>query len=185
VSRAEHARRVAVVAGLAAWLTATAACQHPSRVFHGLRRHDPLGLVLPTWRFFAPEPGRHDYLLAWRAIGTDGGEGSWRPAAPVLARRPLHTVWFPARRREKALLDACAGLLSGRGMRGFDIETSPSYRLLRACAARALAEERLDVTAFRFGVQRSAGRDPVEKPVWVFVSPICNMTSTNQRHRKT
>lgn len=180
---AERARRVAVVGGLAAWLTATAASQHPSRVFHGLRRHDPLGLVLPIWRFFAPQPGRHDYLLAWRAVGTDGREGPWRPAAPVLARRPLHAVWFPARRREKALLEACAGLLSGRGMRAFDIDTSPSYRLLRACAARAFAEERPpDVTAFRFGVQRSAGRDPVEKPVWVFVSPICSVSTWQGLH---
>lgn len=170
---AERARRVAVVGGLSAWLTATLATQHPSRVFHGPRRRDPLGLLLPTWRFFAPQPGRHDYLLAWCAVEREE-QGPWHHTAPVLDRRPLQAVWFPARRREKALLEACARLLSGRGMRGSDVRTSPSYRLLRGCAAQA-AQQHPDVEAFRFGVQRSTGREPAEEPVWVFVSPICDL----------
>lgn len=175
--RGDRVRRLVVTGGLAAWLAATVAGQHPSRVFHGLRRHDPLGLALPTWRFFAPEPGRHDFAVAYRVVGSDGSEGPWQDATTILDRAPVQAVWFPERRREKALLDACAALQAGRGMRGSDIGTAPAYRILQGCAVRAARAAHPSATSIRFGVLRTAGRDAGEAPVWLLVSGVLHLTT--------
>lgn len=46
----------AVEAVFAGWFVLTLLTQHPQRSFDRLRSLDPVGLTIPNWRFFAPEP---------------------------------------------------------------------------------------------------------------------------------
>ena len=101
------------VAAMAAWLVVTVVSQHPDRGFDKLRKADPTGLLIPNWRFFAPEPAVDDTHLLYRFHSPETGEYSqWYSANQAQQRKLVHAFWFPGRREEKAVFDVTAGLLS-------------------------------------------------------------------------
>ncbi|MGG7572959.1 hypothetical protein [Streptomyces sirii] len=57
--RSEIARR-AVAASPAGWFTAPVLSRHPNATLNRLRLYDPFSMLIPNWRFFAPNPARHD-----------------------------------------------------------------------------------------------------------------------------
>lgn len=61
--------------------------------------------LIPEWRFFAPNPGRHDFHLLYRDKFADGSLTEWTEIAPILHRRLLNMLYNPNRRRNKALFD--------------------------------------------------------------------------------
>ena len=86
-------------------LLLTVACQslrfRPAR---WVKRHDVFCLI-PTWTFFAPNPGTRDTRLFWREVRTDGEMSPWRePSPPALT--PWRGLWNPALRTQKAINDA-------------------------------------------------------------------------------
>ncbi|OZM71979.1 hypothetical protein CFN78_17745 [Amycolatopsis antarctica] len=177
--RAEKRRRglteLAVLAGLAGWFGATAASQHPQRIFDRMREFDPTGLIVANWRFFAPEPARHDFHLLHRVQSADGFQGPWEETTTIAPRAAVQTVWFPGRRREKALFDLCNELLVHLGTPGLDITRSPSFALLRDFVDVTVRERHRAGPAprgFQFLIARHTGHEQDLDPDYLLVSPF-------------
>ena len=88
-----------------AWLLLTIANQFPL-----LARRIPFrgatSLLLPNWKFFAPEPGSSDVRHAYRE-STGKEWSSWTEIAPP-ERSAVRSVWNPSKFDAKALCDlAC------------------------------------------------------------------------------
>ncbi|MEU6705607.1 hypothetical protein [Streptomyces wuyuanensis] len=160
-----------VEAGFAGWLTATLYSQHPNRVFDGVRRFDPSGLLLPDWRFFAPRPAAHDFHVLYRTLTADGAQSAWRPAFRIAKRRWRHTLWNPTMRVYKTLFDICSGIAAVPPDRA-ELPRTPEYRLLRDFVGRHLEQDAnsSDVAGFQFVVVQYSGYAPGE-PQYLFVSP--------------
>ncbi|MGK5530476.1 hypothetical protein [Streptomyces sp. URMC 129] len=166
-----------VEAGFAAWLVMTLLSQHPHQVFDKFRFYDRVGLLIPNWRFFAPQPARHDFHLLYRTISAAGEESPWQAASEVVRRNWTHMVWFPGRRQEKAIFDVCSELTGLVGAKSAKVAEAPGYRLLRNFVRRHLRETAArenapDVSGFQFLVVRYSGHDHSEEPQFSFVSPF-------------
>jgi hypothetical protein len=98
----------AVAVILVAWLVATVPHQFRFLWWDKVARLDVLNL-LPTWTFFAPNPGRHDLHLVYRDW-EDGRPLPWRQ----LEARPVdwrwRWIWNPDRFPRKAVSDLAASL---------------------------------------------------------------------------
>jgi hypothetical protein len=66
--------------------------------------------LIPSWSFFAPNPGRSDYHLLYRLRTATGGLGAWQPVELRGKAGLLSTVWNPHKRKNKALTDAVCDL---------------------------------------------------------------------------
>jgi hypothetical protein len=104
---------VAAALGFGGMLAITAAIQ-PGR--WGLRERvlarDPFCYV-PTWTFFAPDPGVADARLLWRERLVDGTVGPWQEALPP-PRGAWRAVWNPRKRARKAVL-GCSSRMAAAG----------------------------------------------------------------------
>jgi hypothetical protein len=87
----------------ACWLVLCLVVYVPS-VSTTIRRLDQMALI-PEWRFFAPNPGRHDFHLLYRDKFADGTLTAWTEVAPITRRRATSLLLNPDRRRNKALFD--------------------------------------------------------------------------------
>lgn len=173
---------VVAAGALAAWFWATVASSHPSDMFSRVRRLDRLGLVLPNWRFFAPHPARVDYALIYRVEDGDGTPSPWRYVMEPILRSWEHTVWFPSRRRSKALFDVVAELLTVAqrlapkgGMTGELLDAYPSFVALRDYTESVVRSRHQGgelPAGFQFAVIEHSGYDEQEQsePVYLMVS---------------
>ncbi|MFE0462818.1 hypothetical protein ACFW1A_26545 [Kitasatospora sp. NPDC058965] len=169
-----------VLGTLAAWFTATVSCQHPQQSFDRLRDYDRLGALLPNWRFFAPEPAQHDFHLLHRVLSAADEPSPWLQTTEVTPRAWVQAVWFPGRRREKAMFDLCVEVLTLMG-RGQDVTRYPAYRLLRDRVARRVWTDHAagaPPQGFQFLIARAAGYDQEAEPDYVFVSPFVPLEPT-------
>ncbi|WP_435125388.1 hypothetical protein [Actinacidiphila sp. bgisy144] len=165
------------LAALATWFAATVLSQHPRPEFNRLAALDGTGALIPNWRFFAPEPARHDFHVLFRTEEADGRATPWQEGSAITPRRPLHTVWFPNRRREKALYDLCHELVAVMRQFDGDLTQAPAYRMLRNSVARTVAERPgPPPRGFQFVVARHTGHDPAHDPDYLFVSPYIPFT---------
>ncbi|MFF5624609.1 hypothetical protein ACFY5A_04530 [Microbacterium sp. NPDC012755] len=154
-----------------AWWIVTLLSQHAQRTFDRLRPLDRIGLVIPNWRFFAPEPAVHDFHLLYRTRDSASAVSEWADAFSVEERRWRHAVWFPARRREKAVFDVCIDLM-GLGARPLDQRSSaPSHRLVANAVRRMLKDDGVvDVQDFQFMLVLFTGYEESGSPDYRFVS---------------
>ncbi|WP_180931106.1 hypothetical protein [Streptomyces sp. AJS327] len=168
---------VARVAG-AGVLIGTLAAQHPHPAFNRIQRLDRLGSILPNWRFFAPHPAQHDFVLFYRTLDAAGETSDWRPLEVIAGRRARQAAWFPERRTEKAVFDIC-NELQAHLKKGFQTVTRlPSYRLLSAYLRRTIRESgAAEVKGFQFTLARTTGYDETTEPEIVFVSPYTPMAA--------
>ncbi|MEH0628575.1 hypothetical protein [Streptomyces stelliscabiei] len=114
----------------AAMLAVTVAGQHPFEQFSRFRAKDVLSLV-PNWRFFAPNPCMHDSHFLYRTVDADGNASPWQDAFATETRKPQHIVWFPTRRADKGMVDACADILPTLEFGGFEgAARTPGYRMI-------------------------------------------------------
>ena len=160
-------------AGLGAWLVATAAGQHPNRAFDRVRDCDPTGLLLPDWRFFAPEPAMHDFRVLHRLVAADGRLTLWRETTRIAPRAWQHALWFPDRRRDKAMFDVCRELTALATARAVDVRSTAPFQLLRDFVAREGRQTAGDTPAqgFQFLVVRHTGHDERHEPDYLLASP--------------
>ncbi|GAA2709334.1 hypothetical protein ACFY2R_01790 [Micromonospora olivasterospora] len=158
--------------GLGAWFVASVLSQHPQRVFDKLRRHDPTGTMLPDWRFFAPEPAQHDFVLLVRCLGHDGAESPWESVVEISPRAWTHGFWHPARRMDKAVHDLCDQLTRHLGLLGDDGTSTPAYALMRGVVERHVRAKAggPPPKGFQFVIARAAGYDDREEPEYVYLS---------------
>ncbi|MFI9105453.1 hypothetical protein ACIGXA_33585 [Streptomyces fildesensis] len=166
---------VLLLGGLAMWFVGTAASQHPNGVFDRVRNHDKVGLLLPNWRFFAPEPAQHDFHVLHRVLTADGSQTRWEQTTSIAPRRWTQMVWFPDRRREKGLFDVCAELISLMNIPGLDTTGFPVFRVLRDFVALAVHEEYAGQElpqGLQFVIARHTGHDQDHEPDYIFLSPF-------------
>lgn len=167
------ARAVVLAGVLVTWFWAMAAGNLPSPALDRVRDLDRWGGLVPSWRLFAPVPVAHDRHLYYRLVGRGGGTGDWCEVAPPADRSWSHAVWFPDRRRDKALSDLTRELLSLTETPGAPVAGSPPYRVLRGmaeAAVRAAAPGRAG-PRYQFAVASRAGH--ADRPArWWFVSPV-------------
>lgn len=168
------ARAVELLFG--SWLVVTVLSQHPHRTFDRLRTYDKIGLLIPNWRFFAPEPAQHDYHLLYRTLSTTGQESPWKSASQINARTWGQVVWFPGRRQEKAVFDICNEIVGLVGKKDVKIVDTAGYGLLRDFVIRQIREnddERNQaLEGFQFLVVQYSGHDDSEDPKYAFISPL-------------
>ncbi|MDX3635662.1 hypothetical protein OG920_03530 [Streptomyces europaeiscabiei] len=159
----------------AAMLVVTVAGQHPFEQFSRFRAKDVLSLV-PNWRFFAPNPCMHDSHFLYRTVDADGSASPWHDAFATETRKPQHIVWFPTRRADKGMVDACADILPTLEFGGFEgAARTPGYRMITE-NLRVLIRSRgpvpEDVRGFQFALAKATGYDTRHRPSLLFVSPF-------------
>jgi hypothetical protein len=172
---AGRAAPVALSVGLGSWLLATAASQHPHRAFDGLRRFDPVGLGLPNWRFFAPEPAQHDYHVLHRVLAADGTQGEWVETSTISPRRWSHVLFFPDRRREKGLFDVASELSGLMVDPRIDLTRTVPFELLRNAVELRVRADHAGGPAprgFQFLLARHTGHDEEPEPEYLLASPF-------------
>jgi hypothetical protein len=176
-SRIGVARRRAwwslVCAGLGGWFVASVLSQHPQRMFDRLRYHDPTGTLLPDWRFFAPEPAQYDFVLLRRELDASGVETPWQVVLDGIPRAWRHSLWFPRRRLDKGVHDACDQIARHLNLLGDDGTSAPAYALMRGLVEQSVAGEyqgRPPPRGFQFLIGRFAGHDRSEKPQYIYLS---------------
>ncbi|MDX2685333.1 hypothetical protein [Streptomyces scabiei] len=159
----------------AAMLVVTVGGQHPFEQFSRFRAKDVLSLV-PNWRFFAPNPCMHDSHFLYRTVDADGNAAAWQDAFATETRKPRHIVWFPTRRADKGIVDACADILPTLEFGGFEgAARTPGYRMVTE-HLRVLIRSRgpvpADVRGFQFALAKDTGYDTRHRPSLLFVSPF-------------
>jgi hypothetical protein len=110
---------VVAAVGFGALLVVTAAIQPTRWRWRMLvKDRDPCSYV-PTWTFFAPDPGVTDARLLWRERLDDGTVGPWHEAvAPTTGIQ--RALWNPTKRARKVAAD-CRRMIE-RGREGSDGE---------------------------------------------------------------
>ncbi|MGP3947278.1 hypothetical protein [Streptomyces sp. 7N604] len=155
--------------------------QHPLRTFDRLRRYDHVGLLIPNWRFFAPEPARHDFHLLFRTLSVTDEESPWKAASRIHERKWRQVVWFPGRRQEKGVFDTCNEIVGVVGKKDVKIVDTAVYRLLRDFVIRRIREEEDErhaaIKGFQFLVVQYSGHDDSEDPQYAFISPFVPLNS--------
>lgn len=108
--------------GFGGMLVITAAIQpHGRKLRRWVKERDPC-YYLPTWTFFAPDPGVMDTRLVWRERLVDGTIGPWHEAvAPCGGVR--RALWNPTKRARKVIFDL-GRMLESRAQRSEDSELS-------------------------------------------------------------
>ena len=123
-----HFAEIAALGLFGVWTLLSLLVYIPS-LQRGIRNRDLLALI-PEWRFFAPMPARHDYVLLYRDLDTDRVWGSWHELVAASPRRWWNCVWNPKKRGNKGLFDLATEL--SRRVEGKDpaIELSSPYLAL-------------------------------------------------------
>lgn len=96
------------VVAVACWLLLTAFAQFRS-VLSRLSRFDVFRLI-PTWTFFAPNPGVVDYHLVVRDKSSNGVLSAWREVQIGQERNFVNFIWNPQKRPKKVMIDAVQSL---------------------------------------------------------------------------
>ncbi|MEM8621763.1 MAG: hypothetical protein AAGF73_18815 [Actinomycetota bacterium] len=156
---------------LAAWLVATAASQHANRNFDRVRSNPWTMTLLPDWRFFAPRPAIHDYRVMYRWVDDAGEPSAWQDAAEIAPRRLAQALWFPERRTQKGLFDACTELTKAVGLDPDRLHRSVAYRLVRDYVERRISQRVPEPPrGFQFVVVADPGYDTNDTPDYLFAS---------------
>ena len=167
--------RWSLAASLGAWLMATLVSQHPHRGFDRLREHEPLGLLLPNWRFFAPEPAQHDFHVLHRVLTADGEQGEWVETMAIAPRAWSHVVWYPNRRQSKAVSDVANELIRILSTTSVDVATTVPFELMRDFVELRVREQwggQPLPQGFQFLVARHTGHDEEHEPEYLLASPF-------------
>lgn len=172
------APRHPILAGVfVAWFGLTVAGQKLYRREGAKTWWDGLHLIIPDWRFFAPDPGVYDHHVLVRGVRADGSSAGWHEITDVGERRVRHAFWHPRQRIDKATFDVCAELLrfiETRRRLGVDTDeirravqlSIPYLTLVTLASSEPLDDESAGV---QFMVVISGGYDD-EPPETVFLS---------------
>jgi hypothetical protein len=150
------AAALVVIALYVFWGAATIANQFHSWCPAWLRDMDPCGLI-PTWTFFAPNPGMTDYHLLYRDRLADGSFDNWRELELKGSENGFRlALWNPAKRKHKALSDIVSSLIGLSKDRASDalIVTIPYVLVLNFITSRPHS---LGTTGTQFMVLEHSG----------------------------
>ncbi|MFF4992354.1 hypothetical protein ACFY19_34620 [Streptosporangium saharense] len=169
------------------WFVATAIKQEPTRSLALAKRIDPAGLLVPDWRFFAPNPGIHDIHLLFRDELEDGTPTQWTEISVWPTRRFIHMIWHPDRRLQKAIFDAgkeiditVSYLKAQEDFDARPIQNSPGYLALLNHVANA-CDHHPNAAKTQFLIAQSDGTHEKEPPTLVFLSNFHCLASQRTR----
>lgn len=74
-----------------------------------LKYRDPFSLI-PSWSFFAPNPGTSDFQILYRDSLFDGTYTYWKEIE-YRDKSLLDMIWNPEKRKRKAIVDLCTFVL--------------------------------------------------------------------------
>jgi hypothetical protein len=185
VEPGERRARVATCAALGGWVLVVTLCQHPQRTLDRLPRLDRLGLLIPNWRFFSPDPSRHDFHVMYRLLEEDGHVSSWQQAVAIEPRRWRQAIWNPDKRRDKALFDLCSQLSRLVMLPGAKWTETMNYRLLSNMVARTIVERQEPGApppqGYQFLVGQHTGHDHSIDPTYLLHSAFEPFQSVVER----
>lgn len=161
----------AVVATLlVAWAIASVLNQLPLRWFNSIKVRDAFA-VIPSWSFFAPNPGHTDLQLLMCDEYADGAKSFWR-AIDLESNRSIWTVlWNPVKRRNKTLTDMTAELaFLSRYYSAESVMLTVSYLVLLNVVLHEPHDERAVRT--EFVIMETFGRHSSRQPEIRFASGL-------------
>ena len=157
------------VGALAGWYGVTAVAQFP-HLRRRIDRFDPSGMLLPSWRFFAPWPAVHDLDLFCRDELADGTVTPFRDVTIVHARHWRHAVFHANRRHEKGMFDLCQATLFLASRWPLDrLQLTLPYLHLLNWVTLSCAHHP-DAVRTQFLIGRSAAYDETVEPDFLFAS---------------
>lgn len=162
-----------VPAVFAGWFVATVLSQHPDRSYDKARNLDRTGtgILIPNWRFFAPNPAVEDQHFLYRLASEDHSRHTeWREVYQIVPRKMAHAFWFPGRRIEKAVFDVASTLVHNPGaMTPLHRRAKESaYQLINDFVRQRLTPEP-GYPLFQVMLVRYAGYDHSEDPKYDMV----------------
>ncbi|QCB94981.1 hypothetical protein [Cellulomonas shaoxiangyii] len=172
---AADVRLGAVVTLLGSWFLASVVKQEPTRRLKALDKLDGWGIVLPEWRFFAPNPGVHDTHLLYRDQLADGSLTPWKECFPAEQRRVSQILWHPDRRAEKVVMDAIGEIIrvldSKVLQKKEDLQVTITYLVLLNYATHG-REHPPGARRTQFLIARSTGHEESDAPLLLFLSNL-------------
>ncbi|MPQ98766.1 hypothetical protein GB931_12710 [Modestobacter sp. I12A-02628] len=179
----------AVPAVFAGWFVASVLGQHPDRSYDRVRRLDRTGtgVLIPNWRFFAPNPAVEDQHFLYRLASADLTEHTeWREVFTSAPRQLTHAFWFPGRRTEKAVFDVAAALVNGPEKTAKGATAAAAARDLICDFVRYRLTPEPGYPLFQVLLVRYAGYDHSEDPKYDMVfdyRPVAGDGATAARLR--
>ena len=189
VPKASSVRDFAVISAMCAILGLTVVKQLRDQSWAAkLLKVRPIDGLVPDWRFFAPNPGRHDAHLLYRFCLDDEQVSAWREVALLETRKFSHCIWMPTCRQEKVVADAASGIMELSQSDAIQndskslldaAEISVPYNLLLNCVLDVPRPE--GAKGVQFLLINSAGNDLSEQPKGSFISFFHRTEGTNER----
>ena len=103
---------IAIVSGLLIFILSLSFLKEIPKICKILDRFPILMSLIPSWSFFAPIPGMHDYHLLYREIDDQEQVQDWKEAFSIEEKRNLLAfIWHPEKKRLKALIDMVQDLI--------------------------------------------------------------------------
>lgn len=159
----------AAIGGLASWFAVSTVTQLPAIRRH-VDRFDTSGMLLPSWRFFAPWPAMHDLDLLVRDLLPDGSVTPFRDVTVVAERRWHHSVFHSNRRHEKGVFDVCQATLQLAGKWPLHrLQLSLPYLTILNWVTHGCGHHP-DAVRTQFLIGRSAAFDETVEPDFLFAS---------------
>ena len=152
---ARDRRTTALVVVLAGWWVAMTAGNLPWVDPKRVRERERWGSLIPNWKFFTPYPITFDDYLHVRTVQADETVGPWQDAAPIPLREWRHGVWFPMRRRDRALSNVLPNV--GRAAKRDIMAAAAELRLLDGVAGHFVRRQFPDAVAYQFSILRCRG----------------------------
>jgi hypothetical protein len=157
---------------LAGWLWATAAAQSPNPRY---RARPERWLLVPNWRFFAPNPFSKDVHLLYRDELADGTLTGWSELPLVTPRAVRQAVWYPDGRYEKTFVDAVSDLKIVMRKAPQHVRHTRPYHTLLAFITPAVFHPP-DAARTQFLIAHSTGVDDSEDASLYFLSEFHPLT---------
>ena len=158
---------------IGSWVASTLVAQISPPTYARIAKVDPFGSMIPNWRFFAPNPAKHDYRVAYRCLYHDGTEGTWDDSEDCEPRKWTHGFWFPDRRRNKAISDTSSNLLRAISANRYGAERSAEYQLLCQWIKKVAVERSSKpVEGVQFSIARDPGFDDNDYALFLFISRL-------------
>lgn len=171
---------VAIAGLLTLWVALTVGLQVPG-LRTMIRRLDVL-LLLPEYRFFAPNPIQYDYHLLYQDEFGDGSVSGWTEVCKLQDRRVVDVVWNPGKRERKALIDAINLLNEISPLEGVYVPATTPYLLLL---------NKIDLIPRTYSAQRTRFRVMVSREsrgsyfcTDIFVSDVHRLTAASTAGRE-
>lgn len=181
----ERALTTVASVGMAGFFWAVLVSNDPHRVFTRFRAGaGAFGLLVPDWRFFAPNPSDHDYELVYRVRTRSGDTTQWDHVFRFAERTWGHALFYARRRREKGVFDTIQSMISSLPHAPVDALVSRApYRVLESFVAHEVRRLHADELpeGFQFAIVRTAGYDERPDLHSLFVSTYIPLTAAPAR----